>query len=272
MSYSKKILALSGTLAVCCLALTGTLALAQNANTKTTVRYPTGHAVSRPLRELPIDVLGLGDVEAPEPKPIPLSSRGVVGPAKPDAVLQKEVRPNVSATKGIDFDGIGAQGFAPSDVNLAIGPSHIVQTVNVRLAVYNKSGAILSGPTNFTTFFAPVGGNCAAGASDPIVNYDRLADRWVISDIGISASGTIFQSVAVSAPMIHRAVHAVQFQFWDHPESTRNWEFGRLPATAPTLPRTTSLRMDSFLPALNCAVSTAPKCWPAMRTQHSFAR
>jgi hypothetical protein len=74
-----------------------------------------------------------------------------------------------------------------------------VQTVNVRLAVYNKSGALLSGPTNFTTFFGPVGGNCAAGASDPIVNYDRSADRWVISDIGINATGTNFsECVAVS--------------------------------------------------------------------------
>jgi hypothetical protein len=176
--------------------MTTTLAFAQDANTKTIVRYPTGHAASRPLRELPIDVLGLGDVEAPEPKPIPLSTRGVVSPAKPDPLVQKEVRPNVSATKGIDFDGIGANGFAPSDVNLAIGPNHVVQTVNVRLAVYNKSGARLSGPTNFTTFFAPVGGACAAGASDPIVNYDRLADRWVISDVGIGA--TFSECVAVS--------------------------------------------------------------------------
>jgi hypothetical protein len=149
------------------------------------------------LRELPIDILGLGDVEAPEPKPLRLRSRGVAGPAQPDPVLQKEVRPNVSATKGIDFDGIGAQGFAPSDVNLAIGPNHIVQTVNVRLAVYNKSGAVLSSPTNFTTFFAPLGGSCANGASDPIVNYDRLADRWVISDVGISGN-TFSQCVGVS--------------------------------------------------------------------------
>jgi hypothetical protein len=196
VSHSKKFLPFSGALVVCCLALTTARALAQDANTKTIVRYPTGHAVSRPLRELPIDVLGLGDVEAPEPKPIPLGTRGVVSPARPDPLVQKEVQPNVSATKGIDFDGIGAQGFAPSDVNLAIGPNHIVQTVNVRLAVYNKSGAPLSGPTNFTTFFAPVGGACAAGASDPIVNYDRLADRWVISDVGIGA--TFSECVAVS--------------------------------------------------------------------------
>jgi hypothetical protein len=149
------------------------------------------------LRELPIDVLGVRDVEAPEPKAIPLKSRGALNPTKSgDPLVQKEIRPYVSATKGIDFDGIGAQGFAPSDVNLAVGPNHIVQTVNVRLAVYNKSGALLSGPTNLTTLFGPLGGNCAGGASDPIVNYDRLADRWVISDVGINASFS--ECVAVS--------------------------------------------------------------------------
>ena len=131
----KKFLPSSGAAAICCLALTGTLAFAQ----KATVNYPTAHATSKMLRELPIDVLGLRDVEAPEPKAIPLSSRSAVNSTKSaDPLAQKEIRPNVSATKGIDFDGIGAQGFAPSDVNLAIGPNHIVQTVNVRLAVYNK--------------------------------------------------------------------------------------------------------------------------------------
>ena len=96
-----------------CLTLAGTLASGQTS--KTIVRHPVGFAVSKPLRELPIDVLGLGDVEAPEPKPIPMSLRGGNAPAKPDPVVQKDIRPNVSANKGIDFDGIGASGFAPSD-------------------------------------------------------------------------------------------------------------------------------------------------------------
>ncbi len=194
MSHSENLLPGGGTFVVCCLALTGALAFAQNS--KATVRYPTGHAVSQSLRELPIDVLGRSDVEAPEPRPLPLRSRGVLAPAKPDPVLQQDIRPNVSATKSIDFDGTGALGSAPSDVNLAVGPSHIMQTVNVRLAVYNKFGTLLSGPTNLTTFFAPLGGNCAARASDPIVNYDRLADRWVISDIGFRS--TFSECVGVS--------------------------------------------------------------------------
>ena len=192
MSDSKKFLTRGSALAVCCLALTGVLAFAQDANTRATVTYPSAHAVSRALRELPIDV-GLGaEMEAPRPLPVPMMTRGGFGAASADPVLQKEVRPFVSATKGANFDGVGANGFAPSDVNLAVGPNHIVQTVNVQLAVISKSGTLLSGPTNLITFFAPLGGDCAARASDPIVNYDRLADRWVISDVGIGTTSSSF--------------------------------------------------------------------------------
>jgi len=197
VNHSKKFLPFSGTLALCCLALTGALALAQNANNKTTVRYPTGYAVSSPLRELPIDILAMENREMPEPRSLPMGSKKV-GPWQQDSALQTETRPMVSATPGTDFDGIPANGFAPSDSNMAVGPNHIVETVNVRLAVYSKTGTLLSGPTTFGTFFAPLGGNCANGASDPIVLYDRAADRWLISDIGYTGSAPFLECVGVS--------------------------------------------------------------------------
>ena len=182
---------------VCCLALT-TLAVAKTNQNKTIVIYPSAFAVSQPLSELPIENEMIAGREMPEPGPSPLRSRAISGPWQEDPVLQKEVGPFVSATPGADFDGIPANGFAPSDSNLAVGPNHIVETVNVQLAVYSKSGTLLSGPTNFGTFFAPLGGNCAAGASDPIVLYDRAADRWLISDIGYTGSAPFLECVGVS--------------------------------------------------------------------------
>ncbi len=183
------------TLILCGLALT-TLAFAKTNKDKTIVTYPSAFAVSQPVADLPIDESLFATREVPEPRPVP---HAIAAPGlQEDSVLQKENGPLVSATLGIDFDGIPAQNYAPSDSNLAVGPNHIVETVNVRLAVYNKSGTLLSGPTNFTTFFAPLGGNCAGGASDPIVNYDRLADRWVISDIGYTGSAPFMECVGVS--------------------------------------------------------------------------
>jgi hypothetical protein len=182
---------------MCCLALAGVLAAAQEVGDKTIVRYPSAFAVSRPLSELPIgEVAGQSGVLPLRSSPLSSHAGAAV---QQDPVLQKEVLPNIGATKGVAFDGVGASCCAPSDSNMAVGPNHIVETVNVQLAVFSKTGTLLSGPTNFTTFFTPLGGDCAFGSSDPIVNYDRLADRWVISDVGISSrNGPFSQCVGVS--------------------------------------------------------------------------
>lgn len=198
MSQFKKSLSLSARGVVICLALTTALASAKtDKSSKTTVTYPSGYAVSQPLTELPIDISNFANREMPEPRPTP-KGNAAFRSGQPDSALQKEALPNVGATLGVDFDGIPAQGFAPPDSNLAVGPNHIVETVNVRLAVYNKSGTLLSGPTNFGTFFAPLGGNCQNGASDPIVLYDRAADRWLISDIGYTGSAPFLECIGVS--------------------------------------------------------------------------
>jgi len=94
------------------------------------------------------------------------------------------------------FDGLGV-GFAslqptqdgrnPSDNSLAVGPNHIVQIVNSRLAVFTKKGALFDTtgkliygavPTN--TLFAGFGGVCEARPNgDAVVRYDQLANRWL---------------------------------------------------------------------------------------------
>ena len=179
---------------LCSLTLLALQALAQKSG-KTTVMHPSGFAETQPLRELPIDLSIYASREMPEPRQTGAHPQG---PWQPDLAVQQEALPNVGATLGVSFDGIGAQGFAPSDSNLAVGPNHVVETVNVRLAVYSKNGTLLSGPTNFGTFFAALGGNCAAGASDPIVLYDRAADRWLISDIGYTGSAPFLECIGIS--------------------------------------------------------------------------
>ena len=179
------------------LALT-TLAFAKS--NKTIVTYPTGFAVSHRVSELPIEEPLIAGAEIHEPGAGPLRFKTNASPLlQEDPVLQKVALPAVSATEGIDFEGIVSPGYVPSDSNLAVGPNQIVETVNVQFAVYNKSGATLAGPTNIQTLFAPLGGVCASTFGDPIVLYDRPADRWLISFIGSNAGGTIgAECVAVS--------------------------------------------------------------------------
>jgi Xaa-Pro aminopeptidase len=88
------------------------------------------------------------------------------------------------------FDGLGA-GFTgphgtaafrnPSDNSLAVGPSHVMQTVNSRLAVFDKSGKVLHGPVPTNAVFRGFGGQCEIrNNGDAVVRYDQLANRWLI--------------------------------------------------------------------------------------------
>ena len=95
------------------------------------------------------------------------------------------------------FDGLGVgfsgpQGTAslrsPSDNSLAVGPDHVMQTVNSRMAIftrkgrrYAETGRALYGPVNTNNVFRGFGGTCEArNNGDAVVRYDQLARRWLI--------------------------------------------------------------------------------------------
>jgi hypothetical protein len=90
----------------------------------------------------------------------------------------------------VSFDGLGAgfkgpQGTAtlrnPSDNSLAVGPNHVMQTVNTRMAIFDKQGKVLYGPVPNNTVFKGFGGMCeTTNNGDTVVRYDQLADRWLI--------------------------------------------------------------------------------------------
>jgi Abnormal spindle-like microcephaly-assoc'd, ASPM-SPD-2-Hydin len=177
-----------------------TLAFANTDKTKAVETYPSGFAISQRASDLPIEPSVVKEEQIHEPGPSPLRSRGTHQPLlQEDPVLQKEAKPLVAATPGISFSGIPSPGYVPSDSNLAVGPNHIVEVVNVEYAVYSKSGATLAGPTNIQTLFSKLGGVCAGTFGDPVALYDRAADRWLISFIGSNSAGTVAaECVAVS--------------------------------------------------------------------------
>jgi hypothetical protein len=76
----------------------------------------------------------------------------------------------------------------PSDNSLAVGPDHIVQIVNSRMAIFTKRGAQfdstgkpLYGPVETNNVFKGFGGACETHDNgDAVVRYDQLANRWLI--------------------------------------------------------------------------------------------
>ncbi len=125
--------------------------------------------------------------------------------AVPDAALQEQVLPPVSATLGLNFEGLGLgqYGFvlqaAPPDTNGVVGATQYVQWVNLEFAVFNKStGALVAGPTFGNAIWAGFGGQCqTSNSGDPIVQYDKIANRWVLTQFAVNTT-PFLQCVAVS--------------------------------------------------------------------------
>jgi hypothetical protein len=117
-------------------------------------------------------------------------------------VVQLIPGPLLNTTPGASFDGVGYNGLIPPDTNMAVGPNHIVQWVNAQFAVFDKSGNILPGyPKPGNAFWSGFGGMCqTTNNGDPIAQYDRLADRWVMTQLAFtSISGPNYsQCIAVS--------------------------------------------------------------------------
>ena len=75
--------------------------------------------------------------------------------------------------------------FAPPDTVGDVGPNHYVQAVNTVLRIFDKSGAALTPVVSLGAFFGPLGSGCNGQFGDPVVLYDSLADRWLISQFGL---------------------------------------------------------------------------------------
>ena len=161
-----------------------------------------GHAVSDAVSDMPAGREAA--LEQKREKPLRLIPQQPPGQEQPDPALQANAGPFVSSSTPIGFAGVGNgdYGFipnaAPPDTNMAVGTTQIVQWVNESFAVFDKSGNLLKGPVAGNTLFKNLGGACAANNDgDPIAQYDKLANRWILTQFSV-ATTPYLQCVAVS--------------------------------------------------------------------------
>jgi hypothetical protein len=89
-------------------------------------------------------------------------------------------------TLGASFDGIGSTGVLPPDTVGAVGPFHFIQMVNSEFAIYDKKGLLLFGPSPINSLWKGFGGPCETdNDGDPLVRYDSLAKRWLVSQFAV---------------------------------------------------------------------------------------
>jgi hypothetical protein len=64
--------------------------------------------------------------------------------------------------------------------------------------VYNKSGTLLKGPVSLSSLWANLAGCATSNAGDVIAQYDVVADRWLIAQLGSVSGPAYSECIAVS--------------------------------------------------------------------------
>ncbi|HEV2236972.1 MAG TPA: hypothetical protein VGR57_09965, partial [Ktedonobacterales bacterium] len=157
------------------------------------------HDVSPALRDLSAQPK-LPTIHGDRPLRLLASGPGGASPQAPGA-LQTTTGPLVSTNGGLSFDGVGATSntpanpcnCAPPDPNGAVGATQYVQWVNSAFAVYDKgTGALAPGfPKAGNTLWSGFGGPCEANNDgDPIAQYDKITQRWVLTQFSVTNGGT----------------------------------------------------------------------------------
>jgi hypothetical protein len=149
---------------------------------------PLPSSVSQPIRDLPPQAGHKGPATE---RSIGRPLAGRPGPAATDPIVQMSTTTPATAQAAGQWEGLGGAypGFSitavPPDPNMAVGPNDIVQWVNNAFVVFDKQGHQLLAPVADSTFWANASCNQAGGFSDPIVQYDRVADRWIVAEVAL---------------------------------------------------------------------------------------
>jgi hypothetical protein len=157
--------------------------------------------ISQPMRDLPLI----------DSKTSPIWTDGIIPLREPfdmdvqdvskDGSLQEYKGPLGASSITKNFDGVGAGGYAPPDPSGDVGPNHYVQMVNVRTQIWDKNGISLAGPFDNSNFWVGLPGPwSSSNDGDPIVLYDEIADRWMVSQFALPAGpdGPCYILVAIS--------------------------------------------------------------------------
>jgi len=211
------------------------------AHPKPTITWDTAHDVSPPLRVLaanrvapdaddPADELDLG--------PMAGADSGYSG----DGALQSALLPATIPSTQQNFEGLSNQdnfnifGFRvnPPDPDGEVGPNNYVEMVNLTFAVYDKSGNRLLGPVDTGTLWSGFAvPDCTDPSGDPVVLYDQITDRWILSQFTTSGlddpSKPFWNCVAVSTTSdptgsyYRYAFETKNFQFFPDYPKYGNW-------------------------------------------------
>ena len=171
---------------------------------------PSHFDVSRPLREMAKNVIPRTAAGEEAPENPTLQDWGQLRSSTPDPVVQPAPQAGDENTRfsfptAFNFEGTGMQYGTPPDPNGSVGNNQFVEMVNIRLQVWalNRASHLATsilGPVDNNTVWSGFGGPCELqNSGDPVVIYDKLANRWLISQLTAQPAGGVYhECVALS--------------------------------------------------------------------------
>jgi hypothetical protein len=141
-----------------------------------------------------------------------------------DTVVQKAATKKLQIGAVVPFEGVGQENYSissdPPDTNGSVGRTHYVQWVNTGLAIYDKTTRVrvpsMPNPVDGNLVWSGFGGNCENfNDGDPIVLYDKAADRWLLTQFAVTQP-PFSQCIAVSTSGDPTGTYArYEYQFTD---------------------------------------------------------
>jgi hypothetical protein len=161
---------------------------------RTATKFDVSRPLSELIREAPPEFAFYTFDMMDDPAP-PKRSQG---PQSTDLSVQSRNNGAAIPAPSVNFiSGVGSAN--PPDPVGDVGPNHYVRMSNATFQIFDKAGTSLGPSVNINTLFAGFGGDCQIeNAGDPIVLYDQLADRWLLTQFTNSTGPGFFNCVALS--------------------------------------------------------------------------
>jgi hypothetical protein len=194
------------------------------------VRNEIRHDLSPPLRTIKPVVSHKLPIAAGRDEAAEIKERQTRGSAPTanikDPVAQLQAGTSHPMNSGLNFDGVTAPtGRAVPDTNGAVGLTQYFQWVNVDFEIFDKTtGASIYGPVDASTIWSGFSPCNTSDQDDVVVEYDKIANVWVLEQHVAPPGGPNYQCIAVSTSSdatgnYHRYAFALPNTFFpDYPK------------------------------------------------------
>jgi hypothetical protein len=182
----------------------GTMMVAQSEHQESGVIIASGFHITRPLSEIfaenPVDESKFvkkesSDRQHREPTKFEFTPADGAQYDNDPSTMQTSMGDKPSMGYKANWAGQTAAGFRPYDPSGAVGPNHYIQMINATVfKVYDKNTGTVLLTGTLGNLWSPATGN----NGDPIVMYDKAADRWFLAQFGTSTDRKIYIAVSTT--------------------------------------------------------------------------